>query len=132
GYQAAVKEMFRDYIEQEAFAPLVAGFRTWNWEWEYGDFLLELTARLSEAKDWPLLLNLWSAVLGKRRTNYNKTKEGRKAGPNKVAEDLVEKTRGFLLESLERLRGFAIDFGRESEIKQYLDMIAKVERRLNA
>ncbi len=35
GYQAAVDQMFRVYIEKEAFAPLVAEFRTWNWEWNY-------------------------------------------------------------------------------------------------
>jgi hypothetical protein len=132
GYQAAASEMFRAYIEKEAFAPLGAEFRKWNWEWGFNDQLLELTVRLRESKSWLLLLDLWAAVVAKRRTNYNKTKKARKIVPEKVSEELVTKTRNLLLESLFRLREYAAEFGRESEIGRYLEMIAKVERRLNA
>jgi hypothetical protein len=38
GYQAAVTLMFRTYMEKKAFVPLVAEFRTWNWEWSYDDY----------------------------------------------------------------------------------------------
>ena len=40
GYYKALSQMFRLYIEKEAFAPLVAEFRRWNWEWDYGDDLM--------------------------------------------------------------------------------------------
>lgn len=132
GYQAALPEMFRAYIEQAAYAPLVEEFRKWNWEEEYNDYLLELTARLREAKDWPLLKDLWTAVVAKRRTNYNKTRKARKAVPDKVSEESVTKTRELLLDSLYRLREYASAFRQESDIGEYLEMVAKVEKRLNA
>ena len=132
GYQTAVDMMFRAYMEKESFAPLVAEYRTWNWEWGYNDDLLELTSRLQTARDWPLLKELWAAVVAKRRTNYNKTKKAQKAVPEKIPEELVTKTRELLLESLYRLREFAAQFQRESEVEKYLEMIARVEQRKNA
>src|SRR5262245_42233021 len=83
GYQAAFDSMFLVYLEQEAFAPLVAEFRTWNWEWQYGAYLEELTARLQTAGRWPLVKDLWGAVVAKRRTNYNKTRKARNTVPDK-------------------------------------------------
>jgi hypothetical protein len=56
-------------MEREAFAPLVAEFRKWNWEWDYNNYLLNLTARLQVAGNWPLLKELWGAVIAKRRIN---------------------------------------------------------------
>src|SRR5262245_63153174 len=69
GYQAAVDQMFRVYMEKDAFAPLVAEFRKWNWEWEYDNHLLELTARLRSAGNWILIKELWGAVIVKSRNN---------------------------------------------------------------
>ena len=132
GYQAALDQLFRAYIQKEAFAPLVAEFRTWNWEWGYNDYLLNLTSRLQEAGNWPLLKELWSAVVAKRRTNYNKTKKAQKALPLKISEELVTKTRELLLDSLYRLRSYASELRHESEVEDYLQMIARVERRINA
>lgn len=132
GYDVALSEMFRVYIEREALAPLVAEFRKWNWEWSYGDYLLELTACLRRSRDWPLLKSLWTAVIAKRRTNYNKTKKARKAVPDKIPEELEEKTRRLLLESLFQFRDYASEFGKESEIEGYAAMISRVERKLNA
>ena len=83
GYPAAVDQMFRTYIESEAFTPLVAEFRKWNWEWSYNDYLLELSSSLQQKQDWPLLKDLWAAVVAKRRTNYNKTKKAQKASPKR-------------------------------------------------
>ena len=91
GYQAAFAQMFRAYIGKEAFAPLVAEFRTWNWEWNYDDHLLKLTSGLQQAREWPLLKELWAAVVAKRRTNYNKTKKAQKSLPDKIPEELVAK-----------------------------------------
>jgi uncharacterized protein YdeI (YjbR/CyaY-like superfamily) len=42
---------------------LVAEFRKWNWEWSYNDYLLELSSGLQQEKDWPLLKDLWAAVV---------------------------------------------------------------------
>jgi hypothetical protein len=132
GYQAAVDQMFRVYMEKEAFASLVAEFRKWNWEWGYNDYLLDLTARLQDAKNWFLLKDLWTAVIAKRRTNYNKTKKARKALPEKISEELVTKTRELLLDSLHQLRSYASELQKESDIGDYLEMIARVEKRINA
>src|SRR5262245_15702053 len=132
GYQASVDQMFRIYIEKEAFAPLVAEFRTWNWEWGYNNYLLDLSARLQDAGNWFLLKELWGAVIAKRRTNYNKTKKAQKALPEKITEELVTKTRELLLDSLYRVRGYASEFQQESEVGGYLEMIARVEKRIKA
>ena len=96
GYPAAVSRMFRQYMEQGALAPLVAELRKWNWEWGYSDYLLELTDRLQGDGNWPLLKELWAAVIAKRRTNYNKTRKAQRAVPDKIPEDLVTKTRELL------------------------------------
>ena len=132
GYQAAVALMFRTYIENQAFAPLVAEFRTWNWEWNYDDYLFELTARLQQTRDWPLLKELWAAVVAKRRTNYNKTRTARKSVPDKVPEELVTKTQDLLLDSLHRLQRYAFELGHESGVKEHVEMIVRVEKRMKA
>jgi hypothetical protein len=132
GYQAAVDLMFHAYLEKEAFAPLVAEFRTWNWEWGYNNYLLGLTARLQDTGNWFLLKELWGAVIAKRRTNYNKTRKAHKALPEKIPEELVTKTRDILLDSLYRLRGYASGLQQESGVEEYLEMIARVEKRIKA
>ena len=132
GYPAAVELMFRTYMDKGAFAPLVAEFRKWNWEWSYSDYLLELTSILQLTRDWPLLKELWAAVVAKRRTNYNKTKKAQKAVPEKIPEELVTKTRDLLLDSLNRLQGYASELGHESDVEGYVEMIVRVEKRLNA
>ena len=132
GYPAAVALMFRTYMEKEAFVPLVAEVRKWNWEWSYGDYLLDLTTALQQNRDWPLLEELWAAVVAKRRTNYNKTRQARKAVPDKVPEELVTRTRDLLLESLHRLQGYASELGREADVVAYLEMTVRVEKRVKA
>lgn len=132
GYPAAFKQMYRLYLEREAFGPLVAEYRTWNWEWDYGSDLEELTARLRGKGHWILLRDLWAGVVAKRRTNYNKTKKARKAVPDQVSEELVSKTRDLLMDSLQRLVGYASEFQKDSEVEAYVEMLARVERRQNA
>jgi hypothetical protein len=63
GYDAALAGLFREYMDKGAFVPLVAEFRSWNWEWGYNDFLLELTASLRKARNWQLLKDLWAGVI---------------------------------------------------------------------
>jgi hypothetical protein len=111
---------------------LVAEFRKWNWEWSYDDYLLELSSSLQREKDWPLLKELWAAVVAKRRTNYNKTRKARKSLPEKIPKELVTKTRDLLLESLHRLQQYAAELGHESDVKEYLAMIVRVEKRMRA
>jgi hypothetical protein len=132
GYPAALSRMFREYIENQAFAPLVAELRKWNWEWSYSDYLLELTECLREGRHWPLLKELWAAVIAKRRTNYNKTKKAQRAVPDRIPEDLVTKTRELLLESLHRLHGYASELDQESDVQEYVEMISRVEKRITA
>lgn len=93
---------------------------------------MDLSARLKDAGHWSLLKELWGAVIAKRRTNYNKTKKAQKAVPEKVSEELVEKTRQLLLDSLYRLRGHASELQKTSEVGEYLEMIARVEQRKRA
>ena len=132
GYPAAVALMFRTYMEKEAFVPLVAEVRKWNWEWSYGDYLLDLTTALQQNRDWPLLEELWAAVVAKRRTNYNETKKAQKAVPDKIPEELVTKTRDLLLDSLYRLQRHASELGHESDVGAYLEMTVRVEKRMKA
>ena len=132
GYPAALEQMFRAYLDKEALAPLVAELRKWNWEWSYGDYLLELTSSLQRRKDWPLLKELWAAVVAKRRTNYNKTKKAQKAVPEKIPEELVTKTRDLLLDSLYRLQRYASESGHEFDVGACSEMIVRVEKRMKA
>lgn len=132
GYQAALAQMFRAYMEKDSLTALVEEFRNWNWEWNYDDYLLKLTARLQETRNWPLLKKLWAGVIAKRRTNYNKTKKAQRALPDRIPEELVTKTRDLLLDSLYRLRSYASDLQQESEVGEYLEMIARVEKRIKA
>ncbi len=106
--------------------------RKWNWEWSYSEYLLELTSRLQEKRDWPLLKALWVAVVAKRRTNYNKTRKAQKSLPDKIPDELVTKTQGLLLESLQRLQGYASELGYAGEVTEYLEMTARVEQRRQA
>jgi len=132
GYPATLSLMFRAYMENEAFAPLVAEFRRWNWEWGYNDYLLELTERLLEAGNWLLLKELWAGVIAKRRTNYNKTRKAQRLVPDKIPEDLVTKTGGLLLESLARLQGYAAALHHEADVHEYVEMMGRVEKRAKA
>jgi len=132
GYQAELTRMFRTYIDEGAFAPLVAEFRKWNWEWNYDEHLLELTSCLQAKRDWPLLKELWIAVVAKRRTNYNKTRKAQKSLPDRIPDELVTKTQGLLLESLYRLQRYASELGYEAEVREYVEMIARVENRRKA
>ena len=132
GYPAGLEEMFRAYLAEGALAPLVAELRKWNWEWHYDAHLLELTSRLQEKRDWPLLKELWGAVVAKRRTNYNKTRKAQKLVPDKIPVELVTKTQDLLLESLYRFQRYASELGYEGDVREYVEMIARVEERRKA
>jgi hypothetical protein len=128
GYSAAVSLMFQLYMNEEAFVPLVADFRKWNWEWSYNDFLLTLTAKLQETQNWPCLKELWTAVIAKRKSNYNITRKFQKSLPEKIPKGTLQKTRELLLESLKRFEAYAAELGQESDIAEYLDMMERVQK----
>jgi hypothetical protein len=83
GYQDALDQMFRAYIDHEAFAPLVAEFRSWNWEWGYNDYLLTLTSCLRETDNWPLLKELWMVWLPSAEPITTRPGKLRRLGPRK-------------------------------------------------
>ena len=62
----------------------------------------------------------------------NKTKTAQKSVPDKVPDELVTKTKDLLLESLDRLQQYASELGHESDVKEYVGMTVRVEKRLKA
>lgn len=132
GYQAAFSQLYRLYMDREAFGPLVAEFRKWNWEWNYDVHLLELTSALHRRGEWSLLEELWAAVVAKRRTNYNKTRKARRSVPERIPKELVTKTRDLLLESLHRIQRYASELGHASDVTAYVEMTARVEKEMQA
>lgn len=128
GYDDALNLMFQRYLKEEAYAPLVAHFRRWNTEWTYNDYLLTLTAQLERVNNWPALKELWSAVVAKRRTHYNLTRKYHRTVPDKIPESSVEKTKLLLLDTLTRLETYAVTFGQQSDIAEYLAMSERVRR----
>lgn len=127
GYDEALDLMFRLYMKEEAFIPLVMHFRKWNTEWGYNNFLLTITTALERVKNWLLLKDLWAAVIAKRRKHYNDTLKYRKLVPEKITESMLEETKQLLLEALKRLETYAINFGQQSDITKYLEMMERVQ-----
>ncbi len=132
GYDAALSLMFKTYIKQEAFDSLTDHFRRWNWEWGYNNYFDRLTAALEHAKDWKNLKVIWSAVIAKRKTNYNKTLKVHRAVPDRVPESSVTKTRRLLIESIDDMRKCGSKFKKSGEISDYLEMKSRVEKGLKA
>ena len=91
-----------------------------------------IKTRLQQARDWPLLKELWAAVVAKRRTNHNKTRTAQKSVPDKIPQELVTKTRDLLLESLRRLQRYASELGHDSDVAPYVEMMVRVEKRMKA
>ena len=101
GYPAALAQMFRTYIEKEAFAPLVAEFRKWNWEWSYDDYLLELTSGLQQNKR---LATAQRALGGCGREAQNQLQQDQKGSevpsrkdPGRVSDQNKRSPSGFTL-----------------------------------
>lgn len=125
GYDEALKRMFRQYIAVEAFDPLVAHFRRWNWELGYNPFLLELTEALAERQDWPRLKLLWDGVIAKRRKLYNDVRKIERRKPSALSADTVHQSRERLLETLRRVRSMCEVFGSPRDSEAYSQMIDK-------
>lgn len=132
GYPDALALMYRTYLDKGALTPLVEHFRKWNWEWNYDDHLIELTARLQKDRNWPLLKKLWAGVIAKRRTHYNQTRKAQQAHPQTIPEASVTKTKELLLDALGQLQSFATELQQQSDIEEYVEMIARVEKRHKA
>ncbi len=126
GYDDALKLMFRRYLDQAAFDPLVAHFRRWNWEVGYNEFLLSLTEALAERRDWPRLKVLWGGVIAKRRKLYNDARKIVRQRPAGLPPDTVQQIRDRLVETLRRVRAISDEFGTPEDSGTYSRMIEKV------
>lgn len=126
GYDDALTLMFDRYLEHQAFEPLVAHFRGWNWEHSYNDYLLRLTDALLEGRDWPLLKRLWSGVISKRRKLYNDIRKLERKAPGTIPSASAQASRDELLESLERIRSYCGEIGTVEDSNSYELMISKV------
>ena len=58
--------------------------------------------------------------------------KAQKAFPDKISEESVTRTRELLLDALCRLRSYASELHHDSDVGEYLEMIARVEQRKNA
>jgi hypothetical protein len=126
GYDDALKLMFRRYLDQAAFDPLVAHFRRWNWEVGYNEFLLGLTEALAERRDWPRLKHLWGGVIAKRRKLYNDARRIVRQRPAGLPPDTVQQIRDRLLDTLRRVRAISDELGTPEDSEAYSQMIEKV------
>lgn len=124
GYDAALKFMFDRYLEEGALEPLVSHFRTWNWEHSYNDYLIRLTNALLGRADWPLLKRLWSGVISKRRRLYNDIRKLERKAPGTLPAPSVRASKEKLLETLERVRSYAVKIGSAEDMKSYEKMIS--------
>jgi len=127
GYDEALELMFRLYMKEEAFVPLVSHFRKWNTELAYNNFLLTISAALLKAKNWPLLKELWAAVIAKRKKNYNDHLKYRKLIPEKITESKLLKTRELLVEALKQLERYALQLKQKPDISDYMGMLERVQ-----
>ena len=128
GYEDALKMMFRRYLEHGAFDPLVAHFRSWNWEVGYNDYLLELTTALVTRRDWPRLQRLWEGVIARRRKFYNEVWKIEKDDPGTLPSKTVVESKELLLETLGRVKAFAEDLGQPEDADKYTKMMGRVQR----
>lgn len=128
GYDDAQKLMFRRYLKHEAFGPLVAHFRSWNWEVGYNDYLLELTTALVIRQDWSCLQRLWDGVIAKRRKFYNDVWKIEKDEPGTLPSKTVIEAKERLLETLGRVQGFAEELGQPSDVDKYTEMMRRVQQ----
>jgi hypothetical protein len=58
--------------------------------------------------------------------------KAQKAFPDKISEESVTRTRELLLDALYRFRSYASELHHDSDVGEYLEMIARVEQRKNA
>ena len=127
GYENALQTMFNHYLDAGKFDPLVAHFRNWNWEMGYNDYLLTLTSVLSERRDWLLLKRLWEGVIAKRKKAYNEVWKIEKANPGTLPGNTLMNSCERLVETLDRVRGFAQEMGRCEDVAKYAEMSDRVK-----
>jgi hypothetical protein len=126
GYPDALKLMLDLYLDQEAYAPLVSEFRSWNWEKSYNDSLMDLTDALMEKGDWTRHQRLWDKVIAKRQTPYNEVRKLERDEPGILPQATVKETEDRLLETLERVKTYAGEFGAAEDSMEYSEMMEKV------
>jgi hypothetical protein len=124
-YEDTLKILFDRYIQHRAFAPLVSHFRSWNWEYTYNTFLVELTDALRADGDWPQLKRLWDGVVAKRRKLYNDLLKLRKRDPRAVTRESLVQARDRLVETLGRVREMSVQHGTVEDTDQYSRLVEK-------
>jgi len=132
GFPEAQRAMFDRYLEAEVLEPLVGEFKTWNWEYSYDDFLLELTAALEKKRDWTGLETLWRSVLTKRKKLYNELRKLDRDDPAALPRDSLAGARERLLETAGRLIDLVEKYGTAEAVKGYSILADKVGRRKKA
>ena len=132
GYFDALQMIFRRYLEHGAFDPLVAHFRSWNWEVGYNDYLLELTTALVARRDWPRLQRLWDGVIARRRKFYNEVWKIEKDDPGTLPSKTLVDSEESLMETLGRVKAFADDLGQPGDADKYTKMMGRVQSRRKA
>jgi hypothetical protein len=132
GYNDALNLMFRSYLEQRAYDPLLAHFRQWNWEVGDNQYLLDLSMALYQDHEWHRLQALWDSVLKKRRRLYNEMRRTEKKRPGSIPPEQVEHLKELLIETLGRLIGFAEDLGMDEDSETYARMMEQIRKGLNA
>lgn len=129
GYDDALSKMFRLYLDEGDLEPLVRHFRSWNWEYGYNDYLLELTEALKQQGDWPGLKLLWEkGVLRCRKKLYNDLRKLEKDAPDLFEPESLETATARLIEALEQIIALAEAFGSTAEVEEYQALVQKVER----
>lgn len=126
GYPDALEVMFDRYLAHEAFDPLVRHFRGWNWELAYDRHLMNLTAALIANRDWPRLERLWTGVIAKRRKLYNDAWKIENDSPGTLPARTLSDARERLLETLERVRGYAQELSATADTVGYVDMKERI------
>lgn len=128
GYDEALGKMFRWYVENNANAPLVKEFRRWNWEYQYNDYLRDLTIALKVQGDWPNLQVLWEkGVLRSRKKLFNDMWKIEKNTPGTIDPKSFSEAKMRLLETLGDMADIARMHGSNEDVDNY----AKIEKRIN-
>jgi hypothetical protein len=128
GYDDALNKMFGWYLTKGALAPLAKHFRSWNWEYQYNDFLTGLTSALEEKRDWDNLHLLWEkGVLRCRKKMYNDIWKLEKDDPGTIKPTSYAEAKARLLKTLVDILLLAESFGSAGDIDRYRKMVQKVE-----
>ena len=128
GYDAAQQFVIDEYLKTKTYEPLVKYFRSWNWEVGDNDFLINLTDRLRDEREWGHLKKLWNGVISKRRQQFREMCRIHKQSAKVLTQDQMDHARNLLVSSLERLRDFATELNDVEEAQSLQKQIAQLDQ----